>query len=209
MFAEGRIPWELARVSEEDLDVVERARQGSVEALDALARTHLPRVERMLRRMLGARTDIDDLVQEVFVELCRGLPRFRGESSFGTFIGGITVHVAQRAMRPTAWQRRRAPLPAHEPASAMETPDDRATASRRLRHLAVALEALSPPHRVAITLWALEGVEPATIAEMTGASLSATRSRIFYAQRYLRDTAAKDPVLAEWLLERDGGDDVR
>lgn len=196
-------------VNDDDV-LLSRAKAGSVDALDALARAHLPRVERLLRRMLGPRADIDDLVQDVFLELCRSFHRFRGDSAFGTFVGGITVHVAQRAMRPSAWQRRRVPELLDEPESPLDGPDERAVASRRLRHLARALERLSAPHRVAITLWALEGLEPAVIAEMTSASLSATRSRIFYAQRYLREAASADPVLREWLHEREGArDDAR
>ncbi len=188
-------------------ELVARAKRGELAALDAIAREQLPRVERLLRRMLGPRSDIEDLVQEVFLELCKSLGRFRGESSFSTFVGGITVHVAQRAMRPSAWQRRRMPAGEEEPESPLDGPDDRAVSKARLRRLQIALERLSPPHRVALTLWALEGLEPNVIAQMTGASLSATRSRIFYAQRHVRESATKDPVLREWLGERGGGDD--
>ena len=80
-------------------------------------------------------------------------------------------------MRPSAWQRRRVPAGEEEPESPLDGPDDRAASKARLHRLQVALERLSPPHRVALTLWALEGLEPAVIAQMTGASLSATRSR--------------------------------
>lgn len=193
--------------SDDTLDLIARAKRGELAALDIIAREQLPRVERLLRRMLGGRSDIDDLVQEVFLELCKSLSRFRGESSFSTFVGGITVHVAQRAMRPTAWQRRRVPAGEEEPESPLDGPDERTMSKARLGRLQIALERLTPPHRVALTLWALEGLDPAVIAEMTGATLSATRSRIFYAQRHIRESAAKDPVLREWLGERDGGDD--
>jgi RNA polymerase sigma-70 factor, ECF subfamily len=186
-------------------EALARAATGSVEALEALTREQLPRVKRLLRRMLGPRADLDDLVQEVFLELCRSIEKFRGESSISTFVGGITVHVARRAMRPSAWQRRKSVEPLEEPESPLAGPDDCALANRRLARLARALEKLSPPHRIALTLWALEGIEPSVIAEMTGASLSATRSRIFYAQRYLREAAAKDEVLREWLDEQQGG----
>lgn len=182
-----------------------RAQAGDVAALEELTRAQLPRVERLLRRMLGARRDMDDLVQEVFLELVKSLHKFRGESSIGTFVGGITVHVARRAMRPSAWQRRRSADVSDVTESPADSPDEQAMAQRRLVRLSRALDGLSAPHRIALTLWALEGLEPKTIAEMTGASLAATRSRIFYAQRYLREAAAKDDVLREWLDEREGG----
>jgi RNA polymerase sigma-70 factor (ECF subfamily) len=186
-------------------ELLSRAQAGDVNALEAITRAQLPRVERLLRRMLGPRRDMDDLVQEVFLELVKSLHKFRGESSISTFVGGITVHVARRAMRPSAWQRKRSADVSDETESPAESPDDQAMAQRRLVRLARALEGLSAPHRIALTLWALEGLEPKTIAEMTGASLAATRSRIFYAQRYLREAAVKDDVLREWLDEREGG----
>ena len=84
-----------------------------------------------------------------------------------------------------------------------EEPDDGDPALRAV--LAVltrdpnALDGLSDNHRIAFSLWAFEGTDPATIAELTGATLSATRSRIFYAQKYLRQAAERDPWLSEWL----------
>lgn len=179
-------------------DLVARARRGDAAAIESLTRTHLPQVERMLYRILGPRKDIEDLVQNVFLEMCRVLPRFRGDSTFSTFLGGITVHVARRAMRPTAWQRRRADL-ADEEAGHGGTPEQEVADRERMRRLRRALDGLSDNHRIAFSLWAFEGTDPATIAELTGATLSATRSRIFYAQKYLRQAAERDPWLSEWL----------
>src|SRR6185436_12549426 len=70
--------------------LVMRARAGDASALESVVRQQLPRVERLLRRLLGHRADMDDLVQTVFLEMCRALPGFRGDSSFSTFVGGIT-----------------------------------------------------------------------------------------------------------------------
>jgi RNA polymerase sigma-70 factor (ECF subfamily) len=165
-------------------------------ALEALARRELPRVTRLLHRLLGPRRDMEDLVQTVFLETCRALPGFRGESQVSTFVGAITVHVARRAMRPGAYTTRRDELDG-EPIAEGTSGERAHTAAEQLRRLGLALERLSEPKRVAFVLWALEGIEPAEIAEMTGASLSATRSRIFYAQKELREMAAADPYLAE------------
>lgn len=146
---------------------------------------------------------MEDLVQIVFLETCRALPGFRGGSALSTFVGGIAVHVARRAMRPTAWVARTTELTA-EVATEGVPADRGAAASEQLRRLRAVLGRISAPKREAFVLWALEGLEPAAIAELTGASLSATRSRIFYAQKELRELAAADPHLRE-LLEG-GGD---
>jgi RNA polymerase sigma-70 factor (ECF subfamily) len=163
-----------------------------------LVRLELPRVERLLGRMLGPRADLEDLVQNVFVEACRAFGHYRAEGSPGAFVGGIAVRVARRAMRGTAFSRRRADLDA-EPASASLNPEDAYVQREQLRVVQHALEKLAPKKRIAFTLWAFEGLEPQEIAQLTQASLAATRSRIFYAQKELRALAERSPALREAL----------
>jgi RNA polymerase sigma-70 factor (ECF subfamily) len=184
--------------------LVAQARAGDAAALERLVRNELPRVERLLRRLLGRRGDMEDLVQTVFLELCRALPAFRGESSFSTFVGGITVRIAQRAMRPAAWWRLRGAMPEQVPTSTGD-PARATVASEQLRRVNEALERIAPKKRVAFLLWALEGMDVDAIAETTGASVSATRSRIFYAQKELKVLAGEDPYLRELLGEPNAG----
>lgn len=179
------------------------ARDWDDATLDGVIRAHQPYVERLLTRLLGPRADLEDLSQTVFMEFCRALPRFRGDARLSTFLGGITVNVARRAMRPSAYRRFRAEMPA-EVASDARGPFERCEASDALARVRQALEGVGPNKRVAFLLWALEGMSPAEIASLTGASLSATRSRIFHAQRELRSRARRDPVLCELVEGRDG-----
>lgn len=181
---------------------VARAQAGDPQALDWLVRRHAPMVERLLVRMLGRRQDLDDLVQNAFVETLRALPAFRGQSAFGSFVGGITVRIARRAMRPGLVARFRAALPDEELAGYGSAPDEQLEAQRRLDRVRKALEHLAEPKRVAFLLWALEGMSPEQIAPLMEASVAATRSRIYYAQKELLVRAEKDAQLREWLLER-------
>src|SRR5262249_34765599 len=169
--------------------------------IEQIARREMPRVEGLLRRLLGPRADLEDLVQNVFLEMCRALPNFRGESSVSTFVGGITVRVARRAMRPTAWYRFRGPMP-EEPPVGPDRPEDNVIAGEQLRRLDAALSRISTDKRIAFVLWAVDGKDVDTIAEMVGASVAATRSRIHYAQKELKELAAADPYLRD-LVEED------
>jgi RNA polymerase sigma-70 factor (ECF subfamily) len=191
------------RASSSGVESLDRARAGDPRELEAIARRELPRVERLLRRLLGHRADMEDLVQNVFVEMCRALPSFRGDSTISTFVGGITVQIARRAMRPTAWVRFRAPMPEEQPPGPDRT-DDSAIAAEQLRRVDAALGKISPDKRIAFVLWAVEGKDVDTVAKMVGASVAATRSRIHYAQRELKALAASDPYLAELV----GGSDA-
>lgn len=166
--------------------------------LNRIVRAEIPRVERLLMRILGPREDLADLVQTVFLELCRALPTFRGESTFSTFVGGITVMVARRAMRPKLWLVRRLTMP-NDTAAVGSDPERSTETTERVRRVQRVLDKLSPDKRIAFALWAFEGLDMQSIADMTGASLSATRSRVFYAQKELRAHAARDPYLQELL----------
>jgi RNA polymerase sigma-70 factor (ECF subfamily) len=170
-------------------------RAGEPAALERLARAETPRVLGLLHSLLGPRADVEDLMQIVFLETCRALPRFRGSSSVSTFVGGICIRVARRAMRPSAWTRRRAELD-FEPRG-LGNPEQSAEQSEQLRRVHLALSRLSSKKRAAFLLWSLEGLDVRAIAELMQASVSATKSRILYAQRELRQRAERDPYLRE------------
>lgn len=188
--------------SETERAWVRRAQAGDRAALDWLVRTHAVLVERMLMRILGPRQDQDDLVQNVFMETLRALPAFRGESAISTFVAGIAVRVARRALRPGLVARLRAPLPDQELSATQALPDAQLEARLRLARVRSALAQLAEPKRVAFLLWSLEGLSPEQIATLMEATVAATRSRIYYAQKELYARAEKDPTLREWLLER-------
>jgi DNA-directed RNA polymerase specialized sigma24 family protein len=71
-----------------------------------------------------------------------------------------------------------------------------------MRRVRAALDRIKPKKRIAFALWAFEGLTVAQIAELTGTSVPATRSRIFHAQRELREHARRDPWLREAMEER-------
>lgn len=182
---------------------VERAQRGEPAALDWLVRVHWDRVQRLIVRMIGPRQDLEDLVQTTFLETLRALPNFRRESSLSTFVSGIAVRVVMRARRPSKVARgstsmdARGELPAQGPLADAEL--ERQEALRRVQAI---LERVSVPKRMAFMLWAVEGMPVEQVAEAMQASVAATRSRIFYAQKALKAGAARDPYLRRWL---DGG----
>jgi RNA polymerase sigma-70 factor (ECF subfamily) len=183
-----------------DLGWVLRAQRGEPAAVDWLVREHWVRVERLLVRMFGRRQDLEDLVQTTFLETLRALPSFRGDSSLSTFICGIAVRVGLRARRPRKVERESQSYDlVDEPASqgpSAERAFERAEALRRVQDI---LTRLSEPKRVAFLLWAVEGLHVNDVANAMQASVPATRSRIFYAQRALKLAAARDPYLSHWL----------
>jgi RNA polymerase sigma-70 factor (ECF subfamily) len=190
-------------VSEPADEWVRLACAGDPRALDWLVRSHWERVQGLLLRVWGPRHDLEDLVQNTFLETLRALPGFRGESSLSTFVLGIAVRVARRAGRPTRVTRESVSLEhAAELVDPGPEPEGKAHERELLRRVHAILADVAEPKRVAFLLWALEGMAPAEIARSMQASLAATRSRIFYAQKELLSAAERDPYLSHWLEER-------
>lgn len=187
----------------EDVLLVDRCLGGEQAAARELFRRHRTRVHGSLFRVLGSNRDMDDLMQEAFLQVFQSLRAWRAEASLTTWIDRIAVRVAYR------WLRQRKGQP-----PAFELIDDEAAAPqiggvRRqmardgVRKLYAALDRLSPAARVAFTLFAIDGRSVAEVAEVTGATVTATKVRLWRARRQLDAAAAADPVLRE-LLD-DGG----
>jgi RNA polymerase sigma-70 factor (ECF subfamily) len=183
----------------DDPALIDGCRAGDRHALDRFFRTHVQRVERTIGRLVGPTPDLEDLVQTTFIEAIRGFPRFRGEASLATWVTRIAVHVAQHQLRRGL--RRSLPLEllpsADEPRDPARSPehvsDDREIALR----LHAALDNIKPKKRVAFLLFAVEGHTIDEVAALTGSSVAATKSRIWFARRELTALARKDPMLRE------------
>src|SRR5262249_55339880 len=77
----------------EEEDLIARAVTGDTTAFRALYTRHRSDVGRLVYRMIGAQSDLDDVVQEVFFQVFRSLKDFRGQSKFSTWLHRVTVNV--------------------------------------------------------------------------------------------------------------------
>ncbi len=185
----------------EDIVLVDRCLDGQEVAARDLFRRHRARVHGSLYRVLGSNTDMEDLLQEVFVQVFGSLRSWRAEASLATWIDRIAVRVAWRSIG-----RRRARPPEEElgdhDAIAPEVGGSRAVHAREgVRRLYAALATLSPSARIAFALHEIDGRPLAEVATVTGASLTATKLRVWRARRALHALAAADPVLREFLAD--------
>ena len=186
-----------------DVVLVDRCLSGEREAASHLFRTYQGRVQATLFRVLGHRRDLEDLLQETFLQVFRSLQSYRGEAKLSTWIDRIAVRVAYKHLA-----RHRAAVllveldcdaDAHVPGAA-----EQLLAREGVRRFYAALAELSPGMRIAFVLHAVEGRKVAEVAECLGASVTATKLRIWRARRALAARAAQDAVLAEFLREGSG-----
>ena len=71
--------------------LVARAATGDTAAFRALYGKHRGDVARLVYRMLGARSDLDDVIQEVFFQVYKSLKDFRGNSKFSTWLHRVPI----------------------------------------------------------------------------------------------------------------------
>ncbi|WP_373291335.1 sigma-70 family RNA polymerase sigma factor [Deinococcus knuensis] len=150
-------------------------------AFEVLVTRHAPAVHRLAALNVGPGA-ADEVVQDVFVAVHRGLRGFRGDAQFSTWLHRITLNACTRALG----RRLDVPLEdAPEPASAQNL--TRAAEVTQLREqLSAALRTLPPEQREAVTLREVSGLEYAEIAALTGAELGTVKSRIGRGRAALR-----------------------
>ena len=83
-----------------ELDMtVARAQKGDADAFEQLVNTYRDQVFRLALRMCGNETDADEAAQDAFLSAWKGLPNFRGDSQFSTWLYQLTTHAAIDLMR--------------------------------------------------------------------------------------------------------------
>jgi RNA polymerase sigma-70 factor (ECF subfamily) len=181
---------------EDDAELVAACVAGDMTAQRALFRREYARVNATVYRLVGSARDADDLVQETFIAVFRGLPRFRGESKLATWIDRIAVRVVFHHIRA----RGKTPVPLDiisDVESSGGSTDAQAHARDGLRRLYTALGELTPEARTAFALFAIDGRSIAEVAQLTQTSFIAAKCRIWRARREIMKKAKVDPVLAE------------
>jgi RNA polymerase sigma-70 factor (ECF subfamily) len=187
-------------------DLIEACRRGERRALEVVFTTHAPYLERLLARLVGSSLEVEDLLQSTFVAAIGAFARFRGEAQVRTWLARIAIRVAQERLR-RAEHRRRGDLPGLEDAPDARVPHAHAEldldARRRVERLHAHMAMIAPKKRIAFVLHVFEGHPIEEVAALTGASVTATKSRVFWARRELLKRAARDPQLRD-LVEGAG-----
>lgn len=174
--------------------LLERCRQGDDAAWTLLYRRHAGTVQRFLRRILGPQGDVEDLVQDVFAEMVRCLPGYRGDSALTSWIYGIASNVAHRHVGiEVRWRRRRVAWGVWMEARADEVPDGACgvDARRTLRALGEALGDLNLGDRAVWVLREWEGLDTEDVAEALEIPPGTVRSRLCRARRHVADALAR------------------
>jgi RNA polymerase sigma-70 factor (ECF subfamily) len=171
-----------------DHELVARCQAGSDDAFAELVGRYRTRVFGLILRTVGDRSRAEDLAQDVFLRVHRGLPYFRGQARLSTWIYRIVVNLClQEKQRPV-----RIEVPADEAGDDEHAPrqlatTDRAFAGIELRdQLSKALAQLPPNYRLLIAAHYLEGVQYEDLAEALDLPLGTIKTQLHRARQQLR-----------------------
>jgi RNA polymerase sigma-70 factor, ECF subfamily len=179
--------WEPPPAERDDARLLAALNGGAPGAFDALYRSHCRAVYARLTRLIGPSPDREDLLQQVFLELHRALPRFRGEAPLGAFVHAITVRVGYDYLRRRA--RKRTAYLREEDVAELVAPGGSPEAALRAREelmLAFArLDALKPKKRVAFVLHVVEGLSLEEMSRLLQTDARTLGQRVASAKREL------------------------
>ncbi len=167
--------------------IIRRALDGDEGALRALWARHAPHIDMVVRRLVGQDADLAaDIAQEVWIQIFRALPSYRGDSQFGTWAHRIAVNRTLNALRKT---RRLANLEVevNEDSASFEPDTDRSFIAASIEEAAAKL---SPGARAVFMLHDVEGYTHEEIAQELGITTGGSKSQLFKARAKLRKLLA-------------------
>jgi RNA polymerase sigma-70 factor (ECF subfamily) len=186
---------ESSDVKQDDRQWVEMAQQGDVAAFDKLVEMYHSRIYTLTYQMTSNREDAEDLTQEIFVKAFEALPRFKGHSSFYTWLYRIGIN---KTINYRKKRNRNRPLSLdamEQEVKQDEVYHDLSSKGSPLRNLSLselqlklneAMQRLSEKHRTVVVMHDMQGIPHDKIANVVGVSVGTVRSRLFYARRQLQ-----------------------
>ena len=148
---------------------------------------HAPHIDAVVRRLVGNDLDVAaDIAQEVWIQIFRALPQYRGDSQFGTWAHRIAVNRTLNALRKT---RRLAKIETEveEDSALVEQDSERVMVMQTIESAA---QRLSPGARAVFLLHDVEGFTHEEIAERLGITAGGSKSQLFKARAKLRTLLA-------------------
>lgn len=163
-------------------ETIARAIAGDERALRAIWAQHAPHIDAVVRRLVGDPDLSADIAQEVWIQIFRALPSYRGDSQFGTWAHRIAVNRTLNALR-SARRLARVEFEIDEASASVEHDSDRTLLAATIEE---ATAKLSPGARTVFVMHDVEGYTHEEIARELGITPGGSKSQLFKARAKLR-----------------------
>ena len=184
--------------------VIARAQAGDEAAFQELFLAHRDTVARVVHRIMGPSSEVEDVVQDVFIHVYRSIGSFRGDSKFSTWLYRLASNVTKMHLRKKRSRPRTIDVPVPEQRSEeppAERPDQALDRQRRITALYRLVDRLSDKKRAVLVLHDFEGLSAKEISEQVDAPVLTVRTRLFYARKELYAALAEEPALAQMVSQ--------
>ena len=171
----------------DELRAIAQAKKGDADAFAFLVQTYETSVYRLALRMCGNAHDAEEVAQEAFVAAWKGMPAFRGESKFSSWLYQLTTNAAIDFLRREKRHRATTPIEDEVDLAAPGTPQQAAEAAEVRQALQQALEALTPEHREIFLLRQMRQLSYEEIGQLLGLESGTVKSRLSRAKKQLRE----------------------
>jgi RNA polymerase sigma-70 factor (ECF subfamily) len=193
-----------------DRRLVRRLKQGDERAFQELVHTYQDRIFGMVYRMIGNRQEAEDIAQEVFISVYRGIANYRGEGRFYTWLYRIASNTCKNRIKylkgrnfhkasdidetPAAHTQGADGGPVHALQSVVPGPDATVAGNRLELVIQEQIAKLEPEHRLLIVLRDIQGLSYQEIITITGLQEGTLKSRLHRARLALK--VRLEPYLA-------------
>ena len=169
------------------LKIVQRCQDGEKAAFEELFEIYQPRLKYYVRRLDGNGTNIDDILQDIWLTVFKKIHSLKDAQSFVVWLYRIARNKVYDGFRLKD-RFDRLPEDDELPVSGTDEPVFDASNAEKLQK---ALNKLKPNHKEILTLCFIEQMSYQSIAEVVGCSIGTVRSRVFYAKQSLRKEMEK------------------
>lgn len=165
-----------------DALTIQRAIAGDEGSLRAIWAQHAPMIDAVVRRLVGDPDDAADVAQDVWIQIFRALPSYRGDAQFGTWAHRIAVNRTLNALRRVR-RLRLVETEIHEDSALIEPEAERSLVVSSINE---AVDRLPAGARTVFLLHDVEGYTHEEIAAELGITAGGSKSQLFKARAKLR-----------------------
>ena len=179
-----------------DQELIARCQRGDLTAYEPLVNKYRERIYAQAFNLTRNADDAYDLCQETFVKAWKSINRFRGQSSFYTWLYRIATNlgidlIRSKEKNPTTQfddALEKEETEENKPFAHQKRPSDEVLQKELGQAIDAAIAKLTPEHREVIVLREFEGLDYKDIAKAVGCSIGTVMSRLHYARAYLQKT---------------------
>ncbi len=179
-----------------DLQLVKCCQAGDISAFDGLVHRHKDRIYRLVYRMLGGVSDVDDVAQEVFLRAYNRIRSFQCRSSFSTWLTRVAVNQCINYLRN---QRRLRFLPIENQGRSLIEPQKAAERNERFEKVYQTVNSLPPKQKAVVILYYFEEHSCEEVADILKCSVGTVKSRLFHARKAIKKHLEPYLESGEWI----------